>query len=261
MEYSKIIAVTGLPGLYELINSKSDGAVVRSLDDKSTKFVSSRVHQFSHLESIEVFTQNENVNLADVFNAMKESGEQLPDQKDNDKLRKYFDKVYPEIDFEKVYSSDLKKMVKWFDVLTKNNIEIKLTEPVEEPAYEQPVQHVKEKTEKERKRELAKVERTEAKPAPVDVKKSIKEKQDEMKQTAKPATPAIAKTAVKKKEESAAKETSKKTATAESKTAGKQIKEKAKKSVSTTSAKSATKKKDAAKKSAKTAGKTTKKKK
>ena len=56
MEYSKIIAVTGLPGLYELISSKNDGAIVRSLEDKSTRFVSSRVHHFSHLESIEIYT-------------------------------------------------------------------------------------------------------------------------------------------------------------------------------------------------------------
>ncbi|HEY8388372.1 MAG TPA: DUF5606 domain-containing protein, partial [Parasegetibacter sp.] len=62
MEYGKIIAVTGLPGLFELISSKSDGAIVRSLDDKSTRFVASRVHNFSHLESIEVFTTGDNVN-------------------------------------------------------------------------------------------------------------------------------------------------------------------------------------------------------
>ena len=260
MEYSKIIAVTGLPGLYELINSKSDGAVVRSLDDKTTKFVSSRVHQFSHLESIEVFTQNENVNLADVFNAMKASTEQLPDQKDNEKLRKYFEKVYPEIDFEKVYSSDLKKMVKWFEVLTKNSIEIKLSEPEEEPAYEQPVQRVKEKTEKERKREAAQIEKTSAKPVPAVVKTSATEKQDEMKQAAKPASSVAGKTAAKKKEKPAVKETAKKSATADKKTAGKEKKETAKKPASKTTAKSATKKKDAAKKPAKTAGKTKKKK-
>ena len=251
MEYSKIIAVTGLPGLYELINSKSDGAVVRSLDDKTTKFVSSRVHQFSHLESIEVFTQNENVNLADVFNAMKASTEQLPDQKDNEKLRKYF---------EKVYSSDLKKMVKWFEVLTKNSIEIKLSEPEEEPAYEQPVQRVKEKTEKERKREAAQIEKTSAKPVPAVVKTSATEKQDEMKQAAKPASSVAGKTAAKKKEKPAVKETAKKSATADKKTAGKEKKETAKKPASKTTAKSATKKKDAAKKPAKTAGKTKKKK-
>jgi len=67
MDYSKLVAVTGLPGLFELINSKTDGAIVRSLDDRTTRFVSSRVHQFSHLESIEVYTVRDNVNLVDVF--------------------------------------------------------------------------------------------------------------------------------------------------------------------------------------------------
>ena len=70
MEYSKLVAVTGLPGIFELISSRGDGAVVRSLDDNKTQFVSSRVHNFSHLESIEVYTQRDNVNLVDVFNAM-----------------------------------------------------------------------------------------------------------------------------------------------------------------------------------------------
>jgi hypothetical protein len=52
MEYGKIISVTGLVGLFELVGSKKDGAIVRSLDDKSTKFVASRVHNFSHLSTI-----------------------------------------------------------------------------------------------------------------------------------------------------------------------------------------------------------------
>jgi Domain of unknown function (DUF5606) len=131
MEYNKIIAVTGLPGLYELLSSKSDGAIVRSLDDKSTRFVSSRVHNFSHLESIEVYTVRDNVNLVDVLKAMEASSEKVPDEKDNSTLKAYFSKVYPDLDFDRVYSSDLKKMVKWFNVLRSNNIEIKLSEPEE----------------------------------------------------------------------------------------------------------------------------------
>ena len=71
MEYSRIVAVTGLPGLFEIVSSKTDGALVRSLEDKTTKFVSSRIHNLSHLESIEVYTVNDNVNLAEVLNAMK----------------------------------------------------------------------------------------------------------------------------------------------------------------------------------------------
>ena len=141
MEYSRIVAVTGLPGLFEIVSSKTDGALVRSLEDKTTKFISSRIHNLSHLESIEVYTVRDNVNLVEVLNAMQSTKEPLPDGKDNKVLRAYFEKVYPDLDFERVYSSDLKKMVKWFEVLTKNNVEIKLSEQVEsESAGEEPVE-------------------------------------------------------------------------------------------------------------------------
>ena len=166
MEYSKLVAVTGLPGLFELINSKTDGAIVRSLDDKSTRFISSRIHQFSQLESIEVYTVRDNVNLVDIFNAMDAAGGSLPDEKDAAAIKKYFEKVYPDMDFEKVYSSDMKKMVKWFSVLKKNEVEIKLTEIPEEE--EEPVEEeapvVKEK--KPAKKTAAKKEEiAEEKPA------------------------------------------------------------------------------------------------
>ncbi|HQW84110.1 MAG TPA: DUF5606 domain-containing protein [Ferruginibacter sp.] len=128
MEYSKLVSVTGLPGLFELLSSKADGGVVKSLEDKSTKFVSTRVHNFSHIESIEVFTTSDNVNLADVFNAMAASVEKLPNEKDAADIKKYFEKVYPTMDISRVYASDMKKMIKWFNVLKSNNIEIKLSE-------------------------------------------------------------------------------------------------------------------------------------
>ena len=148
MEYSKIVSVTGLPGLYELINTKSDGAIVRSLDDKSTKFASSRIHNFSHLESIEVYTVGENVNLAEVFHSMERAGSSVPEMTDEAGIKKYFEKVYPDIDFDRVYVSDLKKMIKWFEALKKNNIDIKISEPEQETEekIEEDTESVEEKT-------------------------------------------------------------------------------------------------------------------
>lgn len=137
MEYSKLVAVTGLPGLFELINSKTDGAILRSLEDKTTRFVSSRVHNFSHLESIEIYTVRDNVNLVDVLKAMDSAGAKLPDDKDAAAVKKYFEKVYPDMDFERVYASDMKKMVKWFSQLKSNNIELKLSENPEEEVVEE----------------------------------------------------------------------------------------------------------------------------
>ncbi len=136
MEYSKLVSVTGLPGLFELLSSKADGGVVKSLEDKSTKFVSTRVHNFSHLESIEVFTTKDNVNLVDVFTAMAASREQMPADSDVAEVKKYFEKVYPDMDFSRVYASDMKKMVKWFGVLQSNDVEIKLSELREDDSPE-----------------------------------------------------------------------------------------------------------------------------
>src|ERR1700761_2453795 len=189
MEYNKIIAVTGLPGLYELLSSKSDGAIVRSLDDKSTRFVASRSHNFSHLESIEVYTVRDNVNLVDVLKAMEASTEKLPDEKDNAALKAYFKKVYPDLDFDRVYASDLKKMVKWFVVLKNNEIEIKLSEPEEE------IEEI-----------AAPAEATEPEEKPAPAKKTAKAAKDSQETAGsepaeKPVKAAKAKPAVPKEEE------------------------------------------------------------
>ncbi len=138
MEYNKIIAITGLGGLFEMMSSKSDGAIVRSLEDHQTKFVSSRVHNFSHLESIEVYTTRENINLVDLFKAIENGGQALPDDKDAGAVRTFFEKVYPELDFNRIYNSDMKKMIKWYNQLASNNVEIKLSEPAEEGALPAP---------------------------------------------------------------------------------------------------------------------------
>jgi hypothetical protein len=187
MDYSKLVAVTGMPGLYELVNSKSDGAIVRSLEDDSTKFASSRIHNFSHLESIEVYTIRDNVNLVEIFQAMDKAGGSLPDGKDNNALKKYFEKAFPDLDFERVYASDLKKMVKWFDILKKKNIEIKLTEP----PVEEEVEQIPEPEEKPAKKAAK--------------KKEVKAKAEEVSSPAKATTAAKKKAAAKKETTSAAK--------------------------------------------------------
>lgn len=180
MEYNKIISVTGLPGLYELVSSKNDGALVRSLDDKTTRFVSSRVHNFSHLESIEVYTEDENVNLADVFKAMSASSEKLPDEKDAAAVKKYFEKVFPAMDMARVYNSDMKKMVRWFGILQKSGIDIRVSPPDTAEEAEQ-----------------AEPQQAEEKP----VKKAAKAKKEEAAETATEEAPKAKKAAPKKKKD------------------------------------------------------------
>ena len=127
MEYNKLISITGFSGLFELVSSKNDGAIVKSLEDQTTKFVSSRIHQFSHLESIEIYTTDENVNLVEIFQAIKKADKSLPSEKDDKAIKAYFKEVYPTMDFERVYTSDMKKMIKWYNVINKHGIEVKLS--------------------------------------------------------------------------------------------------------------------------------------
>lgn len=124
MEYREIVSVTGLGGLFQLLATKSDGAIVRNLADKSTKFISARLHNVTPLESIEVYTTGDNVRLHEVFQKMKDqSGTALPDGKtDNNGVKAYFKSVFPELDDERVYTSDMKKMVKWFEILKANDL-------------------------------------------------------------------------------------------------------------------------------------------
>jgi len=136
MEYSKLIAVSGLSGLFELLTSKRDGAIAKSLENDTTQFISSRAHQFSHLESIEVFTTRENVFLAEVFIAMGKSKEALPNEKEPKSVEAYFKKTFPNMDFTRVYPSDMKKMVKWFAQLQKHKVEPTLPEADEEAEAE-----------------------------------------------------------------------------------------------------------------------------
>ena len=125
MDYNKIVSVKGLSGLYELVTAKSDGAIVRSLEDNSTKFISARQHNYVQLESVEIYTTKENASLSDVFSAIKKSEDPLPEANDSKALKAYFEKTYPDLDFERVYASDMKKMITWYQILQKNDVEIK----------------------------------------------------------------------------------------------------------------------------------------
>ncbi|MFI5195644.1 MAG: DUF5606 domain-containing protein [Chitinophagales bacterium] len=139
MEYREIVAVTGLSGLYQLVTTKSDGAIVRSVADKLTKFISARQHNVTPLDSIEVYTTGDNVRLQHVFKKMQEHETTIPlaDAKsaDNTTIKQYFKSIFPEFDEERVYVSDMKKMLKWYDLLKAND----LLHFEEEAAEETPV--------------------------------------------------------------------------------------------------------------------------
>jgi hypothetical protein len=67
---------------------------------------------------------------------MKEKKSPLPDTKNNASIKKYFETIFPEIDFERVYPSDMKKMIKWFEIL-QNKVEFKLSQSEDETVKEE----------------------------------------------------------------------------------------------------------------------------
>jgi hypothetical protein len=166
MEYREIVAVTGLSGLYQLVTTKSDGAIVRSVADKTTKFISARQHNVTPLESIEVYTTGDNVRLSVVFRKMTEGEATVAptsvNLNDAKAIKAYFKQVFPEFDEDRVYTSDMKKMIKWFEILKANDLlrfEEPATEeqpaaveaaPAPEVAAEEPVEKPKKKASKKK---------------------------------------------------------------------------------------------------------------
>ena len=162
MEYREIVAVTGIGGLFQLLTTKSDGAIVRNLTDKTTKFIPARVHNVTPIESIEIYTTDENVRLHKVLEAIKASEATTPllDTKkaDNNAIKSYFKKVYPALDEDRVYVSDMKKMLKWYELLKENDLlnfeayEKQQTEAVQQEPQEEVAEEVPSKKAKAKKR-------------------------------------------------------------------------------------------------------------
>lgn len=125
MSLDKILSISGKPGLYQLKTQTRSGFVAESLLDG--KKVAVGIHQnVSILTEIAVYTLTEEIPLSQVFSAIKkkENGQETPvSHKDsNDKLEEYFFDVLPDYDEDRVYASDIKKIVKWYNLLQKHDL-------------------------------------------------------------------------------------------------------------------------------------------
>ena len=119
MSFQKILAISGKPGLYELKVQTRSGFVAEALLDGKKITVGLRSN-VSLLSEIAVFTYNEEVKLIDIFKsiATKENGEATISHKEtDDKLKSYFREILPEYDEDRVYTSDIKKIFNWYNLL------------------------------------------------------------------------------------------------------------------------------------------------
>lgn len=119
MNLRGIVSISGKPGLFKLIGQNKSGFVLESLDEKKSKtVVNLSTSKLASLEDITIFGEEEDLKLVDIFEKMKTSGN-VPDAKkaDGKTLRAFFYEVAPEHDEEKVYSSDIKKIISWFNII------------------------------------------------------------------------------------------------------------------------------------------------
>ena len=113
------MAVSGMPGLYKVLAQTKSGFIVESLADKKRLPVSA-TQRVSMLEDISVFTQGDDMPLKEVFLKMKEygaSGEIIDAKADPKQLKDFLGKVVPDYDTERVYPSDIKKMISWYHMV------------------------------------------------------------------------------------------------------------------------------------------------
>ena len=133
MDLSNLVAVSGLSGLYKMAGNRKNGLVLENIDSGKKNFYASRKHQFTPLESISIYTTDEGVELAEVFNIMKAQLEENPiisAKSSTKELRAYFTTILPAHDEDKVYISDIKKLIKWFQFLSERDmlVEAEVTE-------------------------------------------------------------------------------------------------------------------------------------
>jgi len=121
MNLKDLVSISGMPGLYKLVTSRPNGLVIADLDTGKTKFASSRKHQFTPLETVGIYTDTDTTELKDVFISMMKKPP--PTGKiENSIYFEYFESVLPKFDRDKVYLSDIKKIIKWFQFMNERDL-------------------------------------------------------------------------------------------------------------------------------------------
>jgi len=119
MTLDKIVAITGKPGLYKIVSQTKGGLLVQSLIDNKRIPVNT-MHNISVLNDIAIYTYDDEIPLRNIFKIIGEkqsNAEALHHKESNDKLITFFKEVLPDYDEERVYTSNIKKVVQWYNIL------------------------------------------------------------------------------------------------------------------------------------------------
>lgn len=120
MNLKDILAISGLPGLHKMMDSRGNGLLVQGMDGGKTKFYSMRKHQFTPMETVAIYTMSDTIELSEIFQRMLDQVEENPPvgvKESKEKIEDYFSSIVPDYDEDRVYVSDMKKVIKWFATL------------------------------------------------------------------------------------------------------------------------------------------------
>jgi hypothetical protein len=138
MDLTEILSIAGKPGLYKMISHTKTGMLVVSMDGQK-RFPVFAHEKISSLEEISIFTETDDVPLKEVFKKIDElmEGELALSHKSSaDELKDFFDDAVPDYDKERVYVSDIKKVIQWYNILHEYKM-LDFTEEVEDAGSEE----------------------------------------------------------------------------------------------------------------------------
>jgi hypothetical protein len=136
MEFSKIISVTGKPGLYQVISQSKNAIIAEAILDKKRLAINA-TQNVSLLENIAIYTYEEDLPLLDVFKAIAEKTEgkeALSHKESSKKLETFFLEAIPNYDEDRVYTSNIKKVFQWYNILVKAGLDFTAIANTEEEA-------------------------------------------------------------------------------------------------------------------------------
>lgn len=131
-----ILAISGQPGLFKLVAEAKNSIIVESLLT-GKRIPAYSTAKISALADISVFTETGEVQLTELFKKIKECGKNISSKASNNEIKAFFEEVLPEYDKDRVYISDMKKIIQWYQLLSDKNLLTETeAEKVEETAAE-----------------------------------------------------------------------------------------------------------------------------
>ncbi len=131
-----ILSISGQPGLFKLVAETKNSIIVESLVN-GKRMPAYSTSKISTLSDISIFTESGEILLTDLFLKIKESGKSVSTKASANEIKAFFEEVLPEYDKDRVYISDMKKVIQWYELLSELNLLTETEEKTEEDKKEE----------------------------------------------------------------------------------------------------------------------------